>query len=95
MLPMPGVRVQSLVGNLRPHMLQNAAKKTVSGVIEEKTTFLQKSEGGEVVSQADIWEKQETAGAKALRWVQCLACLKNSKMTTVTRVGKWRGNQKE
>ena len=66
---MPGARVQSLVGNLRSHMLRNAPKKTVSGVIEEKTTFLQKSEGGEAVSQADIWEKQETAGAKALRWV--------------------------
>lgn len=68
--------------------------------IEEKTTFLQKSEGGEGVSQADISEgafyTEETAGAKALRWVQCLACLKNGKMTIVARGGgEAGGNQKE
>lgn len=34
-----------------------------------------------------------TAGAKALRWVQCLACLKTGKTATVTRVGKQRGSQ--
>ena len=57
---MQGAKVQSLVGKLRSHMPQDAAKKknTVNGVIEEKTTFLQKSEGGEAVSQADIWERQ-------------------------------------
>ena len=42
-----------------PHATGCSQKKTtVNGIIEEKTTFLQKSEGGEAVSQADIWERQ-------------------------------------
>lgn len=59
-----------------------------NGVIEEglpeRWHFCQKAEGGEGVSQAAISERafqtEGTAGAKALRQVQCLACLKNGKM---------------
>lgn len=58
-----------------------SADKGVCGVLNrvikkgraEKMTFLQKTEGGEGVSQAAIWEREfqteGTAGAKALRWV--------------------------
>lgn len=50
-------------------------------------TFLQKPEGGERVSQADLWERafqaEGTAGAKALGWVRCPICLKNGKTSTV------------
>ena len=49
-------------------VLNRVIKKGLTG----KMIFLQKSEGGEGVSQADLWERafqaDRTAGAKALRW---------------------------
>ena len=49
-------------------VLNRVIKKALTG----KMTFLQKSEGGEGVSQAGLWERafqtEGTAGAKALRW---------------------------
>lgn len=48
-------------------------KRVIKKGLPGKMTFLQKTEGGEGVSQADIWERafltEGTAGAKALRWV--------------------------
>lgn len=48
-----------------------AVNRVIRKGLPEKMTFLQKPEGGEGVSQADMWERASwtarTAGAKALR----------------------------
>lgn len=48
-----------------------AVNRAIRKGLPEKMTFLQKPEGGEGVSQADMWERASwtarTAGAKALR----------------------------
>lgn len=76
-------------------VLNRVIKKALTG----KMTFLQKSEGGEGVSQAGLWERafqtEGTAGAKALRWVQCLVCLKNGKTAIVARGEKQSRNARE
>ena len=41
------------------------------------------------------FQTEGTAGAKALRWVQCLVCLKNGKMAIVARGEKRSRNARE
>jgi hypothetical protein len=69
-------------------------KKKKKGFFK-KVTFLPRSEGGKEARQADIWKRalwtEGTAGAKALRWVQYLTCLKNIKMAILAGGEKQRG----